>query len=815
MRIAIGMLGCCLWAAGLSAAEAAHDVDVTLKNTSDGDFRNLPVFLTVSQVFGRGIHFDRLAPEGFRVYDDQGAELDVQYRVMPPAFSMAADELIIVLPSLAKGAEAKLRFTNTPGKSARQRPFDLQAALDSPGNLVPNGGFEKGADGWEGGRIVNDVVHSGSSALLLEAPAKGGKDSARSAAKLSFVKDRPYYFSVWARSRNVVRHSYRWPEAGGKIILSNSPLALSTNFDDKAVRHERVMDDRDWYPYHPAAPGAIKTAESELSVTLNQVWKAFVDPDRPARVWIDDVLVFPQPEVTVNWDRAARAQTPGETFVYRRAATCSGSTFGPVAAPRPYEKIDAVEDAAALGERKCLTLGLFSTKAIADLALDLSDLVGPDGRKLAKQDFEVEFNFNPAADWKLTPTSLEGWCIDGNVPRSTDRAGWVDWFIGIRVPGDAAPGVYAGTVKIQGGGKDLATVPVKLEVVNLPLAIITDRFMGEIYNNGCGPDSKTGAVLPARDSRYYRYYSRCNYTMMMMFSHFLPFVGGGPEVDLTKLVAQMKEMRDVAGCTAGVGLYWDCSLDRQGGRAEGGSGLWSRCGKAPDKYRAAVKKINDALTEAKCPPLVYMVWDEPRFFDQRLQILKGTGALTTADIFANEMIAAMQDRCLTHTSCDDPSMEPGPMTYKWAAKLGIRWGMAGWPTQQCNRYQTGMLYAASGMNYWHHWYGNQFIGYHNAHKAFVRGANIVGNGEGMIDLRYFETLRNAIAEAKRRNVAARETAAAEAYLKSVFDYCTGDWYWVGVYNGTPEEWGDDWFYDGWRSRMRRLAVAINAQLPKD
>jgi len=303
--------------------------------------------------------------------------------------------------------------------------------------------------------------------------------------------------------------------------------------------------------------------------------------------------------------------------------------------------------------------------------------------------------------------------------------------------------------------------------------------------------------------------------MMMMFSHFLPFVGSGPEVELPKLVAQMKEIRDVAGCTAGVGLYWDCSLDRQGGRAEGGSGLWARCGKDPAKYRAAVKKINDALAEAKCLPLVYMVWDEPRFFDRRLQILKGTGALTTADIFANEMIAAMQDRCLTHTSCDDPSMEPGPMTYRWAAKLGVRWGMAGWPTQTCNRYQTGMLYAASGMSYWRHWYGNQFIAYHNAHKAFVRGANIVGNGEGMIDLRYFETLRGAIAEARKRNVAARETAAAEAYIKGIFDYCTGDWHWVGVYNGMPEEWGDDWFYDGWRSQMRRHALAITARLRKD
>jgi len=407
MRIAMALLGCCLWATVLSAAEPTCDVDVTLKNTSDRDFKKLPVFLTVSQVFGRGIRFDRLAPDGFHGYDDKGAELAVQYRAMPPAFSMGTDELVIVLPSLAKGAEMKLRFTNTQGKSARQRPFDLPAALDNPGNLFPNGGFEKGADGCKGGRIVSDVVHSGRNALLLEAPARGGRDSARCTAELSFVKDGPYYFSVWARSRNVVRHSYRWPEAGGKIILSSSPLALSTNFDDKAVRHERVMDDRDWYPYHPSGPLVLKTAESQLSVTLNQVWKAFVDPDRPAQVWIDDVLLLPQPEVTVNWGRATRAQTPGETLVYRRAATCSGSTFGPVVPPRPYGRIDTIEDAAALGERKCLTVGLFTTRPIADLALELSDLVRPGGGKLSKEGI-CRWRSSPTASWGRSTTTAAG-----------------------------------------------------------------------------------------------------------------------------------------------------------------------------------------------------------------------------------------------------------------------------------------------------------------------------------------------------------------------------------------------------------------------
>jgi hypothetical protein len=139
-------------------------------------------------------------------------------------------------------------------------------------------------------------------------------------------------------------------------------------------------------------------------------------------------------------------------------------------------------------------------------------------------------------------------------------------------------------------------------------------------------------------------------------------------------------------------------------------------------------------------------------------------------------------------------------------------GMAGWPSDRMTRYQTGLLYATSDMNYWHHWYGNQFIGWHPVHKAFVRGANVIGMGEGMVDLRYFETLRRLMIEAKKRKVAAKEVAAARTYLDGIFAFCTGDWHWVGVYNGSPEEWGDDGFYDRWRGEMRRHALAIAARL---
>jgi hypothetical protein len=68
------------------------------------------------------------------------------------------------------------------------------------------------------------------------------------------------------------------------------------------------------------------------------------------------------------------------------------------------------------------------------------------------------------------------------------------------------------------------------------------------------------------------------------------------------------------------------------------------------------------------------------------------------------------------------------------------------------------------------------------------------------------------AAAENQKVAAKEVAAARTYLDGIFAFCTGDWHWVGVYNGSPEEWGDDGFYDRWRGEMRRHALAIAERL---
>src|SRR5262245_24492308 len=98
----------------LDARQAAPEVevDVELTNTSDKDFKDLPVFLQIFRLFGRGVDYSKFNPKWFRVLDAAGKELEFSIRPVPPDFSLANDEIVLVLPAFARNETLKLRFVN-------------------------------------------------------------------------------------------------------------------------------------------------------------------------------------------------------------------------------------------------------------------------------------------------------------------------------------------------------------------------------------------------------------------------------------------------------------------------------------------------------------------------------------------------------------------------------------------------------------------------------------------------------------------------------------------------------------------------------
>jgi hypothetical protein len=839
-RVSLGLAAA--WLAALlsvqACAVAAPEVVVTLTNDFDKPFTDLPVFLQVFRAFGRGVDYTRFDAKCFRVLDEQGRELPCSLRAIPPDFSLANDELVVILPTLARGETRTLRVQNAQGRGRPTPVCESAALLSNPNNLIANGGFETGAEGWEGGRLVQDTVRSGKNALLIEAPGAGGHAAARCTRPVRFHKGRNYYFGIWAKCENVARRTWRFnygPEPiSARITLSGDPLVFPEydgNYDKGHL--VRLMDDRDWYCYEANALStlcaprpALSDCESTLVVNLDQVAVPYLDASKPARVWLDDALLFEQPRIEVGGARPQGASAPEGLFVFRRAPTCltplllkAPEKVEPLPAPRPYERVTAIAESALQGERKLVSVGLYTPTALRGLTLEVSDLRGPGRAILGANAREIEFHYAPQTGFRADGSGLEGWVLDGNPPRDLDRPGSATYLVGFKVPTNAVPGTYAGRIAFKSAGQELAAVPLELAVIGVPLRPATEQRAGLIYNAGCGPD-RPGVTAPAFDDDYLRYYARNNFSYLMLFRSFVPFKGVTDEVDVPALVKQVRNVCELGGTTAGLGLYQDVSLDKQGNKSgpDGGRGLWKRCGNNPDVYRARIKEMDQALAAAGLPPFVYMIWDEPRFCDpERFGILKGTGALTTSDITFEEACDAMRQGLFTHTTIDGPGSDYGPAMRRYAERQGVK---VGWDTQfgpYCNRYQTGLMLASGGAMI-SDWHAAWYIVRHTGQQCWARSPALVGAAEGMIDFRYHLTLQDLIAQAKRTGKAANEVKAAEREMNEVLGFCGDDFHFMSdneifTYNGGPERWGDDGFYDQWRDRMRRHIAALAEALP--
>jgi hypothetical protein len=797
---ALAALLVCLLAPPLAQAaeQPTVEVDVTISNDFDKPFTNLPVFLKVFRVFGRGVDYTRFDPDGFVVLDAQGKELHHVVRPVPPDFSLANDDLVVFLPGLAKGETVNLRILNAPKSGRTSHAYAPDLLLGNPNNLISNGGFEHGTEGWEGGKLAHDGVQSGKGALLLEVPGDKGQAVLRCTQPLRFSKGKNYHFSIWAKCENVVRRTWRFnyrpAPISARIMLSGDPLVfpeLDTYFDKNHVM--RLMDTRDWFCYEAndlstlcLPRPALADCESTLSLALDQVPVPYLDATKPARVWIDEALLFEQPRVDVSWERMQTAQVPDGMFLFRRAPTAltplllkEREKLEVLPPPRPSERVTAIADAALQGERKLVTIGLYTPRALKAVTLGMSDLKGPRGAVLRDTAWEIEFHYTPQTGFRVDGDGLEGWVLDGNAPREIDRPGSITYLVGLKIPAKAVPGMYRGRLAFLSDGKELASLPLELEVVGQPLQVITEHRVGLIYNGGCEPD-RPGVSAPAFNNDFLRYYARNNFSYLMLFRSFVPFKEKTAEVDLLALVTQVKEACELGGITAGIGLYQDVSLDKQGNKKgpDGGRGLWPRSGNNPDVYRKTIGEMDAALKKARLPPFTYMVWDEPRFCDPaKFGILKGTGALTTSDITYLEACEAMKQGLFTHTAIDGPGCDYGPAMRRYAEKLGVK---IGWDTQFgpfCNRYQTGLM-LANGAWLISDWHSAWYIVQHQGQKTWARSPALVGAAEGMIDFRYHLTLQDLIAQAKRTGKAAKAVQAAEDDQKRILAFCTDDFHFI-------------------------------------
>ena len=798
-----------VWSNNYNAA--LYSADVQLQNLTGSPKTDWPVFLSVWKVFGGNLDMDALNPSGFHVYDSTGAEVPHMLRAVPPDFSLGNHEIVFVVPQMAAGETLDYRVTNTP-VAGLTITIDL---ANDPNNLLPNGGFESFSGGLPTGyyqasnngvAISQDTteVVSGSSSLLMTFPV-GRAATIRTISSVPIRSNGQYHFSIWARTENVAYNGYGFWGCGGRILFEQQAF-------DGRVELE-LRDNREWYSYRfedgPAdswgvpAMGPQGAADRNVVLSLGgyQQNQPFLEGNRTGRIWFDEALLFEQPAVTVDRATALARIHTGEAVVFAR----------PVNMPRynafAHEAVTEFDAYAMRGERRRIRFGVHAMETLYSLSVSAGALSGP-GLTLQGDDLELE---------RLAYVSGQGdFFLDyqGLVKLSAGQT--AEYMLSINVPDGAPAGLYEGYVTISAGGEVIATVPIRLEVLDLDAPAMDGYYIGGIYNMG---------YTAQRNDEFYVEYGKSRFNYLMLFDYFSAEIGTNT-IDFAAATAQVDKLRDLAHVTGGIGLYREPNMSddmpRKWYMITANQLTWSEAYVSVPTYDYSYETGYQDLAEDHqnyadshdWPTQIYMVTDEPGpavdkdpamgWLNDRLP-----DAITCADVQYHDMVATWQWYNLP--ILDDPISWTGPLMYDYVTANEGRFGFCGTATGLgAGRYQHGLMMASSGAMYLHWWHVDKVYKYVDAGGGLARMHNVGAAGAGVNDFRYYLALQERIAAAGP----SPEAAEAQALLDGVFGFATADNdQHVRPYNGVPAEWGYDRFYDDWRSDMKDYILLLEAAPP--
>ncbi|KPK49400.1 MAG: hypothetical protein AMK72_04615 [Planctomycetes bacterium SM23_25] len=845
-RWAIAALAAIGWAGG---AAADYDVRVELKNLSEQVKNDWPVILRAYTVLGRNLPPGSVNPDGFHVYDPSGAEVPHMLEKLPPYDQPGNDELVFVIPRIEPGKVLSYRVTNTAERSQKRAAIDV---VGSPHNLIRNGGFEE-PDGDRPAHFSAPakrdatVKHGGRCALMLT--ADGQRLSARYAAPVPLHQGSWYYFGAWSKTDNVSRFGY---QAGPAAHFEIPGFAPEDGSKRVGTRHGSVVSQcstRDWvkttfeYFGHTDwgmdiyAAQAIRGGETTVEFVLDQRKHYYMAAGRTRGTWwLDDVVFMPQPEVNVRFDLAAEALMKDGVFLFTRPASMfmgrlkdENNHNDPqewCAFPYAHERLTKLDQFALKGQRLSFCLGLYHTRPIEQAAIRLAGggLLGPGGAKLPVEVIEYCPGYvGPNRYRYMHLLNAEG-PADPLQPKG--ERGVRYFFLTFRVPGDAAPGRYTGSVELTLANQH--TIPLTLRVQDLTQPVLKDIYVGIIFQ----------ASSPRFDDEALEVYSRSGFTCLTRFGGFLNYKqdqAGKWQVDLEKLGETMMWLKKYGLSAVSVFSDFDLGPRWNGGYMlrrvrpaefeQAGLAWGERLKLAEAAYKAQIQGIEAARREhPEWPAFIYMTWDEPSLRggvngkpDPAMAWVNQAApdALTTLDVQFDPL--AVCAKWYSMPAFDNPADWAGPELYRWVKAQGKDFGYCGQPASaEWSRYQGGMLMITSGARYMHGWHlqnANSQVAYDAKTKRLLRAISMIAWAQGLDDLKCHRLLATEIAGAAnsadpRKRAAA---ASAEAYLRKVLAVFNGDhkYRWpIEPYLGLAANWGCDQFYDDWQEQMARHAAAI-------
>lgn len=466
-------------------------------------------------------------------------------------------------------------------------------------------------------------------------------------------------------------------------------------------------------------------------------------------------------------------------------ARCPEQAVWRESTPELDEIADTVRIFATPGEYEPWVVCVYGLRETKGLRAEVTALTGPKGAVIPRDHLDLRVqNYVWRATYGTSFTWQPGFlehqeAVD--LPAEESRAYWVT----VKVPDAATPGVYEGTLSLSAGGR---TRVVKLLLRVLPFTLDRAPYMGsmltpsfQIYDEVFGKDTLHEKLVDLREHGHgdaFGYFT------------FYPALRGGPaekpELDFT--VAPMNcffSCDEIVAAMRKAKVWGPIYVNR------GGAGIANLAGRyGPDKYPQAVVSITRAWMEYArthdYPPMYIGYGDEPEHSAKDMQrardifrMLREGGASPTSYLLGPYQgidsgalfYPYMETVCLN-------SFTPGILEDMrlrrqrlWLYNVGL------------GRFEHGWQCIATGAELVTH-YDYQTWGApdRGAFKYCAAAADAVTKKpipsaawemarEGMDDARYFATLWNWIgrAETSRDEGAMRAAAEARKFLKATLD----------------------------------------------
>ena len=220
--------------------------------------------------------------------------------------------------------------------------------------------------------------------------------------------------------------------------------------------------------------------------------------------------------------------------------------------PRRDEIDKPVEGFAFAGEYEPLTLSVLPLKELGKVTVCISDLEGPSGAVIPASNISVGFVSNRIARetmegsiYTIEPRLIMPWQVV-DMPKGIARRFWLT----VRVPYDAIPGVYQGQISIALENGELETVPVKFRVFKGTLDAV-DIPVGP-WGHGIGipwysddlATQKWNYDITRKSLKLLRDYGFTSFSGMPQLEY-RGFSNGQPQFDFSHADAQMKMAREL------------------------------------------------------------------------------------------------------------------------------------------------------------------------------------------------------------------------------------------------------------------------------